>query len=1202
MGRTSRRWLVFVAVSMVLAGLPGVARPAPVDINPDVSTNTNPNAATGGRVNHMAAVPGDNQVFYVASEYGGLFKSTNGGASWAHLDRHLPVMTWDVEVDPSNTNRVYATSWYDGRVTALSGIEISTDAGATWIKSAASNPPAGWNCNNPLDEPTAYGISIAPDDNATVGIGTSCGLAVTTNSGSTWTYVDPSPGNAADHIWDVNIQAGGLIDVCGQDGHFRSTNGGTTWTAGGTIPGGRCSIAASPDESYVLFVFAADNRVYESDDAGATWTNLGNPQPQGRVPFVVTNQRADTAGPTNVFDLWAGDVQLFRAGCTTPNPPAQGGANRCPAAAAWTNAQNGAHVDGGDLLFDSEVAVDACPVLYSSDGGIQTNTVAASPACHAPTWQRSNVGLHALYLWSFDGADAAGAANEGLYMGAQDTGTFATLTAPGSPPTWTNPNCCDTFDILANDNWVLGGTCCFNMGRFNRLELAGPGYVGNAEINTYPPGNIPSFDFGPRLGAFGDDDVVIITSQSPFVYVTGDIQANPIVWTGLAAPPEAPCGVKVSTDGTNPVFYAQAGQCTARGNDRLYRYTGTTNSGTWTRVDNLGGLVAGRIGIFGVDPTDEDNLYVSYLGPAGPQMMRSTNGGTTWTNDTELDTLLTGNGVFKARNNSGAANQAGGASPRQIGYPQATLVTYDPGSPTTLIAGGVDSGVFVSFDGGDNWALASDPFTPGTAPGRVHVPRPRFAYFDDESGATTTVYVGTQGRGAFRLTFTPPTADAGGPYVTVEGTDVGLDASGSSSNNPPGRPLTFAWDLDDDGEFDDATGATPTFIAVGQDGVFPVRVKVTDPDGAHAIDSSTVTVANVAPSLVGVADTGPVDENTAITVTGMVTDPGWLDPVSATIDWGDTSPIETVNTGGENTRPNATLPFSFSHTYGDNGTFTAKLCAHDDDTSTCSDLSLTVDNVDPTAVIDTSGATVINGTPTIIAQAGDPVPFSGRSTDPGSDDLTLTWQWGDGTPDESTVSLVNPPLVDPPNSPTVQPRDVTDDRSHTFGDACMYTTTFRSRDDDGGEAAHDVAVLITGTADDGRSEGWWQTEYGRQGHQTFTDERLLCYLAIVDHVSNVFDEARDASTIAKAYDVLFVGQNRGSTSQKFDRALLTVWLNFANGAIGYGDLVDTDKNGVPDTPFADAVADAEAVRLDPAATPKQVEAQRKRLLAINTQI
>ena len=59
---------------------------------------------------------------------------------------------------------------------------------------------------------------------------------------------------------------------------------------------------------------------------------------------------------------------------------------------------------------------------------------------------------------------------------------------------------------------------------------------------------------------------------------------------------------------------------------------------------------------------------------------------------------------------------------------------------------------------------------------------------------------------------------------------------------------------------------------------------------------------------------------------------------------------------------------------------------------------VTVNNVEPTAAIDDTGTILINGVPTIITSAGSPVTFSGNSTDPGSDDLTLTWDWDDGPP------------------------------------------------------------------------------------------------------------------------------------------------------------------------------------------------------------
>jgi hypothetical protein len=51
---------------------------------------------------------------------------------------------------------------------------------------------------------------------------------VSTNAGATWTFVDPTPGDTANDITDVIVHHAGIIDVCGDDGHFRSTNGGTT--------------------------------------------------------------------------------------------------------------------------------------------------------------------------------------------------------------------------------------------------------------------------------------------------------------------------------------------------------------------------------------------------------------------------------------------------------------------------------------------------------------------------------------------------------------------------------------------------------------------------------------------------------------------------------------------------------------------------------------------------------------------------------------------------------------------------------------------------------------------------------------------------------------------------------------------------------------------------------------------------------------
>ncbi len=81
---------------LVLAGSgAALAQVTITEINPNRSTldATDPDGASGGRVNGLASVPGDNRVFYAASEWGGLHKSTDGGRTWFRLNRHLPTST-----------------------------------------------------------------------------------------------------------------------------------------------------------------------------------------------------------------------------------------------------------------------------------------------------------------------------------------------------------------------------------------------------------------------------------------------------------------------------------------------------------------------------------------------------------------------------------------------------------------------------------------------------------------------------------------------------------------------------------------------------------------------------------------------------------------------------------------------------------------------------------------------------------------------------------------------------------------------------------------------------------------------------------------------------------------------------------------------------------------------------------------------------
>lgn len=88
----------------------------------------------------------------------------------------------------------------------------------------------------------------------------------------------------------------------------------------------------------------------------------------------------------------------------------------------------------------------------------------------------------------------------------------------------------------------------------------------------------------------------------------------------------------------------------------------------------------------------------------------------------------------------------------------------------------------------------------------------------------------------------PPVADAGGPYFAEPNETITLDGMGSYDPDA-GDQITYAWDIDNDGEFDDSNDPQPSFTAGPTPGtVYTVCLKVTDLDGEYDIDCTNVTV------------------------------------------------------------------------------------------------------------------------------------------------------------------------------------------------------------------------------------------------------------------------------------------------------------------------------------------------------------------------
>ncbi|MCL4876277.1 MAG: DUF11 domain-containing protein [Anaerolineae bacterium] len=242
---------------------------------------------------------------------------------------------------------------------------------------------------------------------------------------------------------------------------------------------------------------------------------------------------------------------------------------------------------------------------------------------------------------------------------------------------------------------------------------------------------------------------------------------------------------------------------------------------------------------------------------------------------------------------------------------------------------------------------------------------------------------------------------------------------------------------------DDNPTGTPSDITT-------INLTITDETSDSSTATANLTVSNIAPTLSNVILTGSVNEGGTATLTGNLADIGTLDTFTLTIDWGDTSPAQTVNLPAGSTIFNVTHVYRDDHPASGTGsdTLNVTVTLADDDTGGDTETAnITVDNIAPTLTVVGNQAADAN-TPLALVNIG-------TFTDPGSganETFTYTINWGDSTPVDTGAATIDTNTTSITGS---------FDGTHTYTATGTFTVTVTVTDDDGGSDTRGFNVVVT---------------------------------------------------------------------------------------------------------------------------------------------
>ena len=661
----------------------------------------------------MTAVTGVDQeplTFYFGSTGGGVWKTTDAGATWRDISAQAFASSSIGALDVANSdpNVIYVGTGSEAirsNVSIGKGIYKSTDAGKTWRFSGLRDAGQIGSINiHPTDPNIAFAAVVGNPFAHTK----ARGIYRTKDGGATWEnvlYLSDSTG-AVDielkpdnpnviyaSMWHGQRRPWTIISGGGEDGVFKSIDGGDHWTrlSGGLPTGivGKSDLAVSasaPDRVYALVEAKVGGGLYRSDDAGEHWTLMNTTPGLITRPFYYDNLDAD---PTNADVVYAGTEGLYKSvdgGKTFRSIRSPHSDNHD----MWINPKNG-------QLF-----------IQSNDGGAnvtQNGGLTWSTQQNQPTAEIYQVAVDNQYPYRVYGAQ-------------QDNTTLIVPSLPvGSNglddpiQSWRQGPGCETGPIIPNNtnpDTVYGGC----KGQWSRMSLrngqeqqywiGGQSLYGNAnqdlryrfqrvspmEVSPHEPHTVY---YGSQFVHRTRDEGVTWETISP------DLTANDPRYRAVYS------GNPITVDATGEEMYAtlyairesklKPGLIWTGANDGPINVT-QDGGKTWTNVTPKDLPPGGRVQNIDPSPHRPGAAYVAVLryllGDFQPYIYKTENYGKTWTR------LTTGSNGIPAD------------------YPT-RVVREDPTRPGLLYAG-TEFGMFVSFDDGAHWhpMQLNLPITPVT--------------------------------------------------------------------------------------------------------------------------------------------------------------------------------------------------------------------------------------------------------------------------------------------------------------------------------------------------------------------------------------------------------------------------------------------------------------------------------------------------------